>query len=285
MEEYTQQQQQQEDEGSQHMETHTQQLQEKEKIEAAKEKADELLFQRMVSLFFWPTLMTLEKPAWWQVEDMQRRVQRLEAEIAEQKEARKRRQAATPKTPEKDVEETSEYIQEIVRKLREDIEKRQQCKKAAPKKQQPKPEGQRRGRKRKRPPEPDPAEEGSSEKPTETGSEKQGESSSEKQGEAVMPLPQSAEAESSPPAPDNTGEVVEASDTPSTSRSQVALTLNIAKKKVKLKRLNRSFNMKKLWEARKQGAAPPRKKREVYRNEYQPRVSRSRRSADQANTS
>lgn len=59
--EYTQHQQQ-EEEGSQPME-YTQQQQEKEteKIEAAKEKADELLFQRMMSLFFWPTLMTMEK--------------------------------------------------------------------------------------------------------------------------------------------------------------------------------------------------------------------------------
>lgn len=44
------------------------------------------------------------RPSRWQVDDMKRRVQRLEAEMAEQKEARRRRQAAIPKTQEQDVE-------------------------------------------------------------------------------------------------------------------------------------------------------------------------------------
>ncbi|KAG0724777.1 hypothetical protein GWK47_004958 [Chionoecetes opilio] len=146
--------------------------------------------------------------------------------------------------------ETSDYIEEVARKLREDIERRKKLRQDALN-TKPSQESQSDGGKRKRKRSPEPQEKGSL----------------EAQEEAVQPPTEASPPPS--PNPEEAGKAAAASD-------GLYHSSQIAMKKRKLTYLNRSILMKNLWKERREGTAQPRRQRLLIRREYQPRGSRTR---------
>ncbi|KAK8392440.1 hypothetical protein O3P69_014657 [Scylla paramamosain] len=247
-------------------------LEEEERLQEARKRAEELLFQRMLSVFFWPTIMKLDSPSKWLVNEVELLVAKHKNRAKEeQKAARQQRQAQ-----EHEEVETSEYIQELVRKLREDIEKKNKYKANLAKAKQSK-ETKKKGVKRKRSPHPEPDEE-----------------KTEEQEEPMPPPAAGIEPPSSPSPPGGSASAATAPASPSPQNNEeeeeqpdsksFVVNLSIAKNKKKLRKLKRSLIMKEVWEARRQGSALARKKRQKYRHEYQPRESRRRRQAAETTT-
>ncbi|XP_045107072.1 uncharacterized protein LOC123501994 isoform X3 [Portunus trituberculatus] len=159
-------------------------LEEEERLQKARQRAEELLFQRMLSVFFWPTIMKLEHPFRWIVSGMEELVNKRKAHMKEERETVKRRRHAK----DRETLEDSQYIRELVAKLRQEIEEKKNTKENLAKAKEAK-TTQKQGQKRKRS-QPEPTEDRADEKEEQEAPPPSSSSSSQ-------PAP-------SPPPPDNT---------------------------------------------------------------------------------